>query len=112
MSCIHTVERASGNIYIRPSGYLKTGDKSVGHQHNFDHTTIVFQGSVHVRAILQDGGVVERDFVSPDSFLIKANVIHEITALEDNTVYWCVYSHRNHQGDVIQEYNGWQEAYR
>lgn len=105
------MERVSGNIFIRPMKFEKAGDKRPGHKHNFDHTTIVFTGSVHVKAVLPDGRTMERDFIAPDSFLVKADVEHVITALADNTEAWCVYSHRTPQGDVVQEYNGWDHAY-
>lgn len=103
-------EWVSGNIFIRPNT-LPLGEKIEGHKHNFDHTMIVFKGSVHIIANLPDGRTIERDFVAPAHCLIKADVHHEITATADNTEYWCVYSHRSPQGDVIQEYDGWYEAY-
>lgn len=46
----HSPELTCGNIFIRPNYLEAVGDKIDGHQHNFDHTTIVFVGSVHVRA--------------------------------------------------------------
>lgn len=106
------MEWQSGNIFIRPNNLPVAGNATQGHTHNFDHTTIVFKGSVHVRAVKPDGTVIERDFVAPSHFLVLADVEHEITALEDNTVYWCVYSHRTAQGDVVQEYDGFTQAYR
>lgn len=86
------------------------GEKIDGHAHNFDHTTIVFTGGVHVKATLPDGSIVERDFAAPAHFLVKKDVAHEITATEDNTTFWCVYSHRDPQGNVVQEYDGWADA--
>lgn len=105
------MEWVSGNVYIRPNTLAKAGDLVAGHKHGFDHTTIVFRGAVHVKATLPDGGVIERDFAAPAHFLVKADVEHEITALADDTVFWCVYSHREPQGDVVQEFTGWEEAY-
>jgi len=105
-------EWVSGNVYIRPNDLPRKGDKVDGHTHNFDHTTIVFRGSVHVKAVTPAGTVIEQDFVAPSHFLVKANVHHEIVALEDNTTFWCVYSHREPQGRVTLDFNGWQEAYR
>lgn len=101
------MEWASGNIYIRPNVLPKTGDKINGHKHNFDHTSIVFTGSVHVRGVCPDGRVIEQDFHAPSHFLVLKDVEHEITALEDGTTFWCVYSHRSPQGDVVQDHNGW-----
>lgn len=111
MSCYNTVERQSGNVYIRPIRLEKAGDFTPGHTHNFDHTTIIFKGAVRVVATSPDGSTRTADFPFEDSFLVKADVLHEITALEDDTVYWCVYSHRDAQGEVIQEYTGFDKAY-
>lgn len=111
MSCQNKTEFVSGNIFIRPNVLPRVGDVTQGHKHNFDHTTIVFSGAVHVGAKLPDGSIVSRDFHSPSHFLVKADVEHEITAIEDNTVYWCVYSHRTAQGDVSEVATGWEAAY-
>lgn len=105
-------EWISGNIYIRPNDLPEVGSRIEGHKHNFDHTTIVFQGAVHVKATTPDGRVIERDFRAPAHFLVKADVLHEITALEPHTRFWCVYAHRDPQGRVTQEYTGWEEAYQ
>lgn len=112
MPCDLIAERASGNIYIRPMVFEAVGDKVDGHKHNFDHTTIVLVGAVHVLAVLPDGRVIERDFHAPDSFLVKAEVTHEITALEPGTIAWCVYAHRTPQGEIVTEYTGWEAAYQ
>lgn len=105
------MEWISGNVFIRPNRLEKAGDKVAGHAHNFDHTTIVFSGAVHVRGVLSNGTVIERDFVAPAHFLVKADVRHEITAIAPDTIFWCVYSHRNPQGDIVQEYDGWEPSY-
>lgn len=105
------MEWVSGNIMIRPNTLAKAGDVTQGHTHNFDHTTIVFRGGIHVKATLPSGAVIERDFMAPSHCLIKSAVAHELTALSDDTEYWCVYSHRNPQGDVVQDYDGWLSAY-
>lgn len=104
------MEFVSGNIYIRPNPLPNKGDIVTGHKHNFDHTTIVFKGSVHVKGVLPNGTVIEQDFVAPSYFLVKAEVEHEITALEDNTEFWCVYSHRTPQGDISQVWTGWTKG--
>ena len=114
-------ERALGNIFIRKMRFKAAGDIMAGHKHCFDHTTIVFSGSVHISAILPDGTKIDRDVFAPsrDNFpadgegyvCIKADVEHEITALEDNTEAWCVFAHRDKHGEVISEYHGNTSAY-
>lgn len=110
------MEWVSGNIFIRPNKLERVGDKTPGHTHNFDHTTIVFSGAVHVQAVYPDGTVIERDFgegcAAGRYFLVKAEVRHEITALVPNTEFWCVYAHRTPQGEVTLAVTGWEDAYR
>lgn len=105
------VELVCGNIFVRPNPLAKAGDRVDGHTHNFDHTTYVVKGAVHVRGVCPDGRVIERDFSAGDFCLIKAEVIHTITALMDDTLFHCIYAHRTPQGDVVQEFTGWGAAY-
>jgi len=104
-------EWISGNIFIRANVLEHVGDAVARHAHQFDHTTIVWEGAVHVAATLPDGTRLEREFRRGEHFLVRAHVEHAITALEDGTVFWCVYAHRDPQGRVTQEYTGWERAY-
>lgn len=113
MSCLLTEERVIGPIKIRPSGVLAKGQGVFGDLHAFDHATILIKGSVHVKAKLPDGSVREHDFVAPDEFVIYKDVEHEITALEDGTVWYCVYPHRDPTTkEVVERFNGWDGAHR
>ena len=104
-------EWASGNIFIRPVTLAKAGDVMDGHEHEFDHTTIVFTGRVHIHATCKEGCDKEGEFSAPSHALIRKDWRHTITALEDNTVFWCVYSHTTPQGEISQVYDGWAPAY-
>ena len=130
-------EFACGNIYIRKNLLAEIGDRMNGHKHNFDHTTLFQRGSFHVRAVLPNGTVVERDFTAPDFALIRADVEHEIVATTPDSEFWCVYAHRFPQalasnkgvdaeydaalarladladqahGDIVQVENGWRDS--
>lgn len=92
---------------------MNKGDVCSGHKHNFDHTTFVIKGAVHMVASDDAGTVLwEKTFKAGEWVLIKAEILHEITALEEDTLFNCVYSHRTPQGDVVQECNGFDDAYR
>lgn len=108
-------EWISGNIFIRANENMHKGDVIKGHKHNFDHTSFVTEGSVHVKGICPDGRVIEGKFGKDYSFrhfLVLADVEHEITALEDGTNFYCIYSHRTPQGEVSLARTGWPEAYQ
>ena len=103
-------EFVSGNIYVRPI-HMGLGSEVGGHTHNFDHTTIVFTGTVEAVVTKPDGSIFTQVITAPDFLLIKADYKHSFRALEDGTVMWCVYSHRDPQGRVTLEKTGWDAGY-
>lgn len=107
MSCKQTTELVMGNIFARPVFLEKTGDKIQGHTHNFDHVTAVFKGAIHIDR--SDG--VSQDLYAGDYCVIYKHIKHEITALEDKTEFTCFYSHRTPQGEVVEDFTGWLDAY-
>ena len=115
------MEWVSGNIFIRsnPHRLDKAGDTVEGHSHNFDHTLFVLKGRVRLDFELPDGRKFSLVKHAPDDeyrdtrchMLIHAGVKHTITAETDDCIVWCVFSHRNAQGEVIQVYNGIDSNY-
>ena len=108
------MEYQSGSIFIRRAlPEVPIGTVMQGHTHNFDHTSLLLSGSVRARVLTPTGDVLtEGVYRAPWSLLIKAEHHHEFEALEDGTTLWCVYSHRDPQGEVCVEFNGWTDAYR
>ena len=104
----------SGNIFIRQGELGKAGSFTVGHKHNFDHTTYITRGSFLIEKLDEEENVIKSVTKSArDGYnwiLIEEGVKHKITALEDDSMYHCIFSHRNPQGDILQEYDGWYEA--
>lgn len=111
------MEFASGNLYIRPLQFAnnKAGDVVDGHEHNFDHTTYVIRGAIRIEKLDKDDNVIKVvDKKASDGFnwvLIEAGVRHRLTALEDNSAGHCIYAHRNPQGEIVEQYDGWAPAY-
>ncbi len=109
------MEFVSGNVFIREMVFEKSGASVDGHKHNFDHTTYVVRGALRFERLAEDGSVThtidKRASDGHNWVLIKAGVIHRITALEDNSLGHCIYSHRTSQGEIVQEYDGWQKAF-
>lgn len=117
------MEQIIGNIFVRTMYFEKKGDVVEGHTHNFDHATLIVQGSVNIKRRKKLGNelVLISDInysakfiagaVLPNHALIMADEHHEITALEDNTACMCVFAHRDPRtGEVIQYWNGWMGA--
>ena len=53
----------------------------------------------------------KKEFVAGELFEVAAEQSHTIKALEDNSVYLCVFSHRDFKGLVTQKYIGNNGAY-
>lgn len=106
------MEYASGNIFQRQMIFAKAGDVVQGHAHNFDHVTFVCMGGVRIERKHPDGREDSIEVMAGEpGVLIKAECIHKLTALTDGTTAFCIYAHRTPQGDVVQRYTGWQDAY-
>jgi hypothetical protein len=119
------VEFVSGNVFIREMRFEKAGEMIQGHTHNFDHTTYVARGALRIEALRVGKAAigdtppeyevvktaVKRAGEGHNWVLIKADVCHRITALEDHSMGHCIYAHHTPQGTVQQQYDGWDAAY-
>lgn len=83
-----------------------------GHEHNFDHLTVVFSGSIRVRFTYRNGYSFEKTYHAGSEVLIRADVCHKIWALEPHTLTKCLFAHRDPiTGKPVPEYNGNELAY-
>jgi quercetin dioxygenase-like cupin family protein len=84
------------NLFARMMYFEKAGDKELGHTHAFDHLTLLAKGKLSVKI---NGQVTE--FQAPQMIFIKAELNHELTALTDGTVAYCIHALRDSSGDII-----------
>lgn len=87
------------NLWLRQMVFKNKGDANEGHSHNYDHVTLLTTGSVRVYV---DGK--SSDFTAPQMIYIKQGKIHNIEALEDNTIAFCVHALRDREtGDILAQ---------
>lgn len=79
-----------GNLWLRQMQFVKAGDRNEGHEHNFDHVTLLAKGSVEVDVEGQ-----KTTFSAPHMIYIIAGKSHFLTALEDDTIAYCVHALRD-----------------
>lgn len=84
------------NLYSRMMHFHKAGDVETGHTHQFDHLTLLAKGRLKVTV---EGAVSE--FIAPQMIYIRAGKVHELVALTDNTVAYCIHALRTDEGDII-----------
>jgi quercetin dioxygenase-like cupin family protein len=84
------------NLYSRMMHFQKAGDTEIGHQHQFDHLTLLAKGRLKV---VVEGK--ESVFTAPQMIYIKADKLHELTALTDQTVAYCIHALRDKETNDI-----------
>jgi quercetin dioxygenase-like cupin family protein len=77
------------NVFVRQMNFKNIGDIEYGHTHTFDHLTLLAKGSLSVNV---NGNV--STYAAPMMIFIKADVEHELTALENDTVAYCIHALR------------------
>lgn len=88
------------NLFSRMMEFKKAGDTEIGHTHQFDHLTLLASGSLKVTV---EGKVTE--FKAPHMIYIHKDKVHEIEALEDNTVAYCIHALRDKENNEILDPN-------
>lgn len=97
-----------GNIWVRSNFLAKKGeDNGGGHRHNFDHISLLVQGKI----LVEVDGYESKEFTAPTFIMVKKQHKHKITALTDNTAWFCVFALRDVDGDVTNIYSGDNSPY-
>jgi len=81
------------NLFSRQMHFKNAGDLEHGHTHPFDHLTLLASGALRVTV---NGKTT--DLKAPHMIYIKAEHNHELVALEDNTVAYCIHALRDGNG--------------
>jgi quercetin dioxygenase-like cupin family protein len=81
------------NLYSRMMHFKKAGDVENGHTHPFDHLTLLASGKLQIT--VNDKVTV---FTAPHMIYIHKDKKHELVALEDNTVAYCIHALRDGDG--------------
>lgn len=84
------------NLYVRQMRFEKAGDVEHGHDHVFDHQTLLARGIL--KAVVNGETSY---FKAPQIIFIKAGVLHEFTAMEDDTLAFCIHPLRD--GDQVED---------
>lgn len=70
---------------IRQMHFKARGDFMQGHTHEYHHITLLARGRLQVRV---DDKVTE--YIAPHMIFIHKNLQHHLTALEDDTLAYCI----------------------
>jgi len=84
------------NLFSRMMHFNNAGDIEYGHTHSFDHLTLLAKGKLKVTV---EGQVTE--FTAPHMIYIKADKMHELVSLEDDTVAFCIHALRDKKHEDI-----------
>jgi quercetin dioxygenase-like cupin family protein len=89
------------NVFVKLHHFANIGDTHEGHNHAFDHITLLSSGSVKM---VHDNG--EAEYKAPHLIVTPKGITHQFTALEPNTVFCCIHAIREKDDiDGIAEQN-------
>lgn len=84
------------NLFSRMMHFKNAGDIEIGHTHQFDHLTLLAKGKLKVTV---EG--VSSEFTAPHMIYIHKDKIHELEALTDETVAYCIHALRDKENNDI-----------
>jgi hypothetical protein len=89
-----------GNVWVRQNILEKAGDTNGnGHKHKFDHVSLLTQGKVKVEI----DGYPPKEFTAPTFIIVRKEHNHKFTALENDTIWYCIFALRDLDGEPIDE---------
>lgn len=94
---------AISNVFTRLMHFVNKGDVEYGHNHTYDHATMISSGSILYEVFdSPDGAVIaQKEFKAPGYVFVEKNKYHKLTALEDNTVCVCIHALRTIDENII-----------
>lgn len=85
------------NLYCREMLFENAGDSEQGHTHRYDHITFLAHGRLRVVTEL-----ATTDFSAPQMIFIDRDHYHELIALDQRTVAYCIHPLRSKDtGDIL-----------
>jgi hypothetical protein len=102
MTVEHTALGYFGNIWVRQNNLPYIGNSHAGHQHKFDHVTLLAQGSVRVEV----EGHEPKEYTAPTFMIMRKDKNHKMTATSPDTIYYCVFALRDIDGEVVDPIYG------
>ena len=89
-----------GNVWVRQNTLKNIGDTNGGgHKHKFDHVSLLTQGKVKVEI----EGYPAKEFIAPTFIVVRKEHNHKFIALENDTVWYCIFALRDLDGQPIEE---------
>ena len=92
----HNLLGCYANVWVRQKIFTKVGEEIGGHKHKYDHLSILAKGEVQLRV---DDQV--KVFHAPTFIVIPKDRVHNVTALTDDVLWYCVFAHRDINGEVF-----------
>lgn len=91
-----------GNIWVRQNLLQGIGSCNIGHEHAFDHVSLLTEGTVKIYVENNE----PKEFSAPTFIVIRKQHKHKFEAVTDKAVWYCVFALRDFEGQPIQDLYG------
>ena len=85
-------------IWAKQMHFHKAGAYMIGQTHSYNHLTLLAKGKM--RVTVND---VVTEYTAPFMILIHKDHKHDLVALEDDTVAYCIHAVRDEDGNIIDK---------
>jgi quercetin dioxygenase-like cupin family protein len=89
------------NVFVRMMHFKEVGDIERGHTHDFDHVTLVANGTIELTVNPDTDQAITVSFTAPQLIFIAKDKVHQLKALQPNTVACCIHGLRDENDDIL-----------
>ena len=93
-----------GNIWVRQNVLAGVNNSNQGHEHHFDHVSLLVEGVVRVHV----DGYPSKEFTAPTFIVVRKEHRHRFECLSERAVWYCVFALRDLDGEPIEDLYGAQ----
>ncbi len=99
-----TAMKTYGNIWTRELSFDEAGQIKRGHKHEFDHLHFLAKGSIRISVYDPKNkhvAIYVGEYKAPAWIKVPKEHYHDIIALEDDTLGYCIQAIRNENDEVV-----------
>ncbi len=92
-----------GNIWTRQLK-MQRGEIKGGHKHKFDHLHFLVMGAIIINIYdnkNREKVILSKEYIAPAWIKVPKEHLHDIRALSDNTLGYCIQALNNEDGNVV-----------
>lgn len=98
------------NTWIRQKNFEYIGERVDGHKHQFDHVSILAQGTVTVDTLKEDGTRNTSTHTGPKLLVMPKGTTHSVTSVSGDPIWFCIFADETINGEEFRQFNTCEDS--